>query len=105
VLVGVWDQGQGIPAGKLSLVFEEFQRLSEHSAMCSKGLGLGLAIVKRLATRLQHRLVVRHIMGAALLRHCAALWPGRIRQPHAASAGAGGGIRPIRAARPVGAAD
>lgn len=63
VLVGVWDQGQGIPAGKLSLVFEEFQRLSEHSAMCSKGLGLGLAIVKRLAGRLQHRLVVRSHYG------------------------------------------
>jgi hypothetical protein len=63
VLVGVWDQGQGIPAGKLSLVFEEFQRLAEHSGMCSKGLGLGLAIVKRLATRLQHRLVVQSHYG------------------------------------------
>ncbi|WP_233566512.1 hybrid sensor histidine kinase/response regulator [Aquitalea palustris] len=59
VLVGVWDQGQGIPADKLAQVFEEFQRLPEHRAMCSKGLGLGLAIVKRLATRLQHRLEVR----------------------------------------------
>lgn len=63
VLVGVWDQGQGIPAGKLSLVFEEFQRLAEHRSMDSKGLGLGLAIVKRLAARLQHRLVVRSHYG------------------------------------------
>jgi signal transduction histidine kinase len=37
--------------------------LAEHSGMCSKGLGLGLAIVKRLATRLQHRLVVQSHYG------------------------------------------
>jgi PAS domain S-box-containing protein len=63
VLIGVWDQGRGIPADKLSSVFQEFQRLPEHSAMCHKGMGLGLAIVKRLSLRLNHRLVVRSEFG------------------------------------------
>lgn len=63
VLVGVWDQGSGIPADKLPAVFQEFQRLPEHSAMCSKGMGLGLAIVERLAQHLQHRLVVKSVVG------------------------------------------
>lgn len=63
LLIGVWDQGRGIPADKLPTIFHEFQRLPEHSTMCSKGMGLGLAIVKRLTLRLKHRLVVRSNYG------------------------------------------
>lgn len=67
LLIGVWDQGLGIPADKLPLVFQEFQRLPEHQALSSKGMGLGLAIVSRLAHRLGHRLVVRSEYGRGSL--------------------------------------
>ena len=63
LLIGVWDQGLGIPSDKLALVFHEFQRLPEHHSLCPKGMGLGLAIVSRLARRLDHRLVVRSRFG------------------------------------------
>ena len=67
VLIGVWDQGAGIPADKLPSVFNEFQRLPEHAGMCSKGMGLGLAIVQRLARRMGHRLVVKSQFGRGSL--------------------------------------
>ncbi|MBI3146540.1 MAG: PAS-domain containing protein [Pseudogulbenkiania sp.] len=67
LLIGVWDQGLGIPAEKLALVFQEFQRLPEHHSLCPKGMGLGLAIVSRLARRLDHRLVVRSRFGRGSL--------------------------------------
>jgi len=67
VLIGVWDQGSGIPADKLPTVFQEFQRLPEHRAMDGKGMGLGLAIVERLAQLLQHRLLVKSVPGRGSL--------------------------------------
>ncbi|WP_051460238.1 NahK/ErcS family hybrid sensor histidine kinase/response regulator [Pseudogulbenkiania sp. MAI-1] len=67
LLIGVWDQGLGIPSDKLALVFQEFQRLPEHHSLCPKGMGLGLAIVSRLARRLDHRLVVRSRFGRGSL--------------------------------------
>jgi two-component system sensor histidine kinase/response regulator len=46
--VQVLDTGTGIPADKIELAFNEFQRFDKSDAK-ERGLGLGLAIVKRLA--------------------------------------------------------
>jgi len=67
LLVGVWDQGLGIPGDKLAQVFHEFQRLPEHHSLCPKGMGLGLAIVSRLARRLGYRIVVQSQFGRGSL--------------------------------------
>jgi signal transduction histidine kinase len=45
--VQVSDEGPGIPADKLALIFEPFQRVDENGA--KKGLGLGLAIAREIA--------------------------------------------------------
>jgi CheY-like chemotaxis protein/anti-sigma regulatory factor (Ser/Thr protein kinase) len=47
VAVQVSDTGPGIPQGKQSLIFKEFQRLDETAASV-RGLGLGLSIVERI---------------------------------------------------------
>ncbi|WP_040262417.1 hybrid sensor histidine kinase/response regulator [Pseudomonas massiliensis] len=60
----VWDRGPGIPADKLGVIFEEFQRLDSHQTRAEKGLGLGLAIADGLCRLLGHRIEVRS-------------WPGR----------------------------
>jgi two-component system, OmpR family, phosphate regulon sensor histidine kinase PhoR len=54
--IEVCDDGEGIPADKLTTVFEPFFRLD---AARSDGLGLGLFIVKRAANCLGHRIEVR----------------------------------------------
>ena len=60
----VWDRGPGIPADKLSVIFEEFKRLDSHQTRAEKGLGLGLAIADGLCRVLDHKLQVRS-------------WPGK----------------------------
>ena len=45
--VQVHDDGPGIPADKLAMIFEPFQRIDE--AGPKKGLGLGLAIAREIA--------------------------------------------------------
>lgn len=47
-LVQIKDQGEGIPADKLSRIFEKFQRVSGHASKAQKGTGLGLAISKEI---------------------------------------------------------
>jgi PAS domain S-box-containing protein len=64
LVVEVWDTGPGIPAEKLDVIFEEFQRLGGHDSDAPAGLGLGLAIVERIARMLDHPVAVRS-------------WPGR----------------------------
>lgn len=63
VRIEVWDQGPGIPPGKLRTIFEEFQRLDNHSTQAEKGLGLGLAIADGLCRVLDHELAVRSWLG------------------------------------------
>ena len=47
----VRDDGRGIPADELPLIFDEFWRGERRSASAGKGLGLGLLIVKHLVER------------------------------------------------------
>ena len=49
-LIKVSDNGIGIPADKLSKVFELFAQIDEHVQRAQGGLGIGLALVKRLVT-------------------------------------------------------
>ncbi|MDB4970684.1 MAG: response regulator/sensory box histidine kinase [Myxococcales bacterium] len=46
--IEVSDEGPGIPADKLAVIFEPFQRIDQ-SAGHNKGLGLGLAIAREIA--------------------------------------------------------
>jgi signal transduction histidine kinase len=66
VLIGVWDDGPGIPADKQDAIFEEFRRLDDCGRR-EQGMGLGLAIVKRMAKVLDHPVVVRSTVGCGSL--------------------------------------
>ena len=59
----VWDNGPGIPADKLPLVFEEFYQLGNPERDRRRGLGLGLAVARRTAHALGHDLIVRSELG------------------------------------------
>jgi two-component system, sensor histidine kinase len=63
VLLGVWDTGPGIPEDKLEEIFQEFRRLPNAGEGGERGMGLGLAIVRRIASTLNHPLVVRSRLG------------------------------------------
>jgi CheY-like chemotaxis protein len=58
----VRDTGPGIPRGKRSLIFKEFQRLEE-TAHSVRGLGLGLAIVERIGKVLGHAIDMQSVPG------------------------------------------
>lgn len=55
----VWDTGMGIPKDKQKDIFQEFVQLNNPERDRTRGLGLGLAIVDRLASLLQHPIIVR----------------------------------------------
>ncbi|HRK24168.1 MAG TPA: PAS domain-containing hybrid sensor histidine kinase/response regulator [Beijerinckiaceae bacterium] len=57
VRIEVRDTGIGVPEGKRTAIFKEFQRLDE-GAKAARGLGLGLSIVDRIARALGHPLSV-----------------------------------------------
>lgn len=59
----VWDTGPGIPADKLTEIFQEFKRIRPAGAPQDKGLGLGLAIVDKIARMLEHRITVKSVEG------------------------------------------
>ena len=63
ILIGIWDQGDGIPENELENVFSEFRQLHNPERDRTKGLGLGLAIVKRLCNLLDHTYQIRSIIG------------------------------------------
>ncbi|MBL4863921.1 MAG: ATP-binding protein [Rhodobiaceae bacterium] len=48
-IIGVHDEGPGIPENELSIVIETFQQGTEGRSQPGSGTGLGLAIVKGLA--------------------------------------------------------
>jgi signal transduction histidine kinase len=60
--LSVKDQGCGIPAEDLSLIFNEFYR-SEHSRSRYDGLGLGLSIVNRILKKIGGRCEVESEVG------------------------------------------
>jgi signal transduction histidine kinase/ActR/RegA family two-component response regulator len=64
--VQVGDTGPGIPKGKRSLIFKEFERLEE-TAHSVRGLGLGLAIVERIGKVLDHAIDMRSVLGRGSL--------------------------------------
>ncbi|WP_203142850.1 hybrid sensor histidine kinase/response regulator [Marinobacter mangrovi] len=63
VMLEVWDTGPGIPADKLTEIFQEFKRIRPAGAPQDKGLGLGLAIVDKIARMLDHRITVHSVEG------------------------------------------
>lgn len=63
VRLEVWDNGPGIPPGKLDEIFEEFAQLGNEERDGSRGHGLGLAIVKGLSRVLGHEVSVRSEVG------------------------------------------
>ena len=60
-LIAVEDQGIGIPASELPLVFERFQRGSNTGTR--SGSGLGLSVVKLLVEAMQGEISVRSTLG------------------------------------------
>jgi CheY-like chemotaxis protein len=58
ILLQVWDTGPGIPADKLSEIFQEFKRIHSEGCRMDKGLGLGLAIVDKISGMLGHEVTV-----------------------------------------------
>lgn len=60
VRLEVWDTGPGIPADKLTAIFQEFTRLDTTG---QAGMGLGLAIVEQACVLLDHPLQVRSVPG------------------------------------------
>ncbi len=48
VIVSVKDQGPGIPADKLEVVFEKFYRIKEDTSTSGRGSGLGLSIAREI---------------------------------------------------------
>lgn len=63
VLLQVWDTGPGIPADKLTEIFQEFKRIRPTGSQPDKGLGLGLAIVDKISRMLGHEVTVSSVEG------------------------------------------
>ncbi|MBR9828185.1 MAG: PAS domain-containing protein [Oceanospirillales bacterium] len=59
LVIEVWDTGSGIPADKLTEIFQEFRRIPNARHQHDKGLGLGLAIVDKISSMLDHPIKVR----------------------------------------------
>jgi PAS domain S-box-containing protein len=62
--IEVWDNGEGIPADQLEVIFEDFYQIGNPARDSRRGLGLGLAVARRMANLLELRIGVRS-------------WPGR----------------------------
>jgi signal transduction histidine kinase len=60
-VVSVRDQGQGIPAEKLDLIFRRFERAGDPTA--ASGLGLGLYIAKQIILAHHGRIEVESRVG------------------------------------------
>jgi signal transduction histidine kinase len=63
VTFSVNDRGRGIPADKLSLLFQKFQQLDDANTRKVRGTGLGLAIVKALVEKQGGRVWVESEVG------------------------------------------
>ncbi len=63
ILISVKDQGRGIPADKLEIVFERFQQVDASDSRHSGGTGLGLAICRSIVQQHGGRIWVESILG------------------------------------------
>jgi PAS domain S-box-containing protein len=63
VTVRVRDTGRGIPADKLSAIFEPFIQVARSASAPSEGVGLGLAISRDLSRAMGGDLVAESVMG------------------------------------------
>jgi signal transduction histidine kinase len=63
VLFSVTDQGRGIPADKLEVIFEQFQQVDLSDAHKKGGTGLGLAICKKIVQQHGGQIWVESILG------------------------------------------
>jgi PAS domain S-box-containing protein len=62
-VIKVSDTGIGIPAGNLSIIFEEFRQVSEGLSRNFDGTGLGLTLVKKYVEMLNGRIAVKSMLG------------------------------------------
>jgi PAS domain S-box-containing protein len=63
VTVHVRDTGRGIPADKLSVIFEPFVQVARSPSAPSEGVGLGLAISRELSRAMGGDLVAESVVG------------------------------------------
>ena len=63
ILLYVQDNGPGIPAGKLELVFERFQQVNPRESRRLGGTGLGLAICKQIVQQHNGNIWVESTLG------------------------------------------
>jgi len=77
--ITVHDEGPGIPADKLAVIFEPFQRIDESGQQ--KGLGLGLAIAREIALLHGGAIWVDSQVGRGTTFHVR-LPTGGVRPPH-----------------------
>ncbi len=61
--IAVKDQGRGIPADKLEIVFERFQQVDGSDSRHSGGTGLGLAICRSIVQQHGGRIWVESVLG------------------------------------------
>jgi two-component system sensor histidine kinase VicK len=63
ILIVVKDQGRGIPADKLEMVFERFQQVDASDCRQKGGTGLGLAICRSIVQQHGGRIWVESVLG------------------------------------------
>ena len=63
ILIAVKDQGRGIPADKLEMVFERFQQVDASDSRQKGGTGLGLAICRSIVQQHGGRIWVESVLG------------------------------------------
>ncbi|MEG4342002.1 PAS domain S-box protein [Microcoleus sp. A003_D6] len=63
ILIAVKDQGRGIPADKLEIIFERFQQVDASDSRQKGGTGLGLAICRSIVQQHGGRIWVESVLG------------------------------------------
>jgi signal transduction histidine kinase/DNA-binding response OmpR family regulator len=70
IRISVTDTGIGIPADKLTAIFESFTQAHTSTTRQYGGTGLGLAITKRLVEQMQGRIWAESTLGEGSTFHC-----------------------------------
>jgi two-component system, OmpR family, sensor histidine kinase VicK len=63
ILIAVKDEGRGIPADKLEMIFERFQQVDASDSRQKGGTGLGLAICRSIVQQHGGRIWVESVLG------------------------------------------